>query len=362
MFYSLGIHAKARYTLDQSFFSQTVDKWNVSLMDGKKTWHYPKERVLEHCNLRYLGSNGIIQRLAQVVRQAVQVRTIIVVLQSSCWRMASMHLGHTPNFWASWWSHEWGGLLMRMNGIRYPFDLFRCSSICVIFMGEDRNMQRLHLFCSYHVPYRYRYSCPSCNNTRNKPSFTYPQLADQGMLTTRCAWGEWSELGREYTFALLLPVRLARLVMAGCKHEKTGNSSFHSCYLSKYVESCGHDSGRHFFRWTWGTTSSIFRTISSLMALTYLGLSSMIPDTLIHWRSDFLSRHLSLDCLDFLFSWHLYAFIILLYCMYTLYLEVFRVLISVGGSSPGLNDLYLTVHNSEDRHGAWNEQFAHQAG
>lgn len=47
-----------------------------------------------------LGSKRIIpkQNIAQVVRQAVEVRTIIVVLQSSCWRTASMHLGHTPIF------------------------------------------------------------------------------------------------------------------------------------------------------------------------------------------------------------------------------------------------------------------------
>jgi len=180
---------------------------------------------------------------------------------------------------------------MRMNGIRYPFDLFGCSSICMIFMGEDRNMQRLHLFCSYHVPYRYRYSCPSCNNTRNKPSFTYPQQADQCMLTKRCAWGERSELGREYTFALLLPVRLARLVMASqntlslvgmtgedieiIEHEVQLPPSFRLSHLS----------------WCWRTLDCH-------------------PWCLIPWFTDvviFLSRHLSLDCLDFFFSWHLYC-------------------------------------------------------
>lgn len=224
-----------------------------------------------------------------------------------------------------------------------------------------RNFARIiHHAYLYHVPHLY--SGPSCS-TRNKPSFTYPKQADQCMLPRRCAWGERSELGREYTFALLLPVRLARLVMAGCKQEKTGNSSFRSCHLSKYVESCGHDRGRHWNHWTWGTTSSIFPTISSLMVLTYLGNTwgkNSHPWYLIPWFTDVV-----IIMSSFLFGlpWFpLFMAFMLLYCMYTLYLEVFRVLISICGCSPGLNDLYLTVYNSEDRQGVWKEQLAHQAG
>jgi len=67
---------------------------------GKRHYiHYPKERVLEHRSLRYLGSNGIIQRLAQVVKQSCRG-------QNDHRRIAKLLLKnginapwtHTPNF------------------------------------------------------------------------------------------------------------------------------------------------------------------------------------------------------------------------------------------------------------------------
>lgn len=55
-----------------------VDGWEKDII------YIIRKNVFWNIAIYAIGSNGIIQRLAQVVRQAVQVRTIIVVLQSSC--------------------------------------------------------------------------------------------------------------------------------------------------------------------------------------------------------------------------------------------------------------------------------------